>query len=327
MGFDFPWGFLLLIAILPTLLLLRRSELRTRDAMNAFRSASPATWYFNLRYLLLSVFIGSLAIVATGPYLEPSITGDYLFLVDTSRSMQARNSCGEPTFFMRTKAVMQSILEGMPEGKFGIVAFDRYAFPITQLTYDTDYLNEVINNSLSIGMFYQATDTNISNALSVTALKKKSLPAIFGKVEYVILLTDGHLGSDNWQDKFEQVLQELRETNIKIIAVGIGNPVETPIPIISATGECLDKFIRVDGEVVRIPLRGDILKLIASETQGKYFGEVQVAELVEFMREETFTSDMPENLISVREQRNSISWIFLLSATVALFSFLTLRKG
>jgi len=327
MGFDYPWGFLLLFAIIPTVLLLRRNELRTRAAMRAFRSPEPADWYFRLRYILLSVFIGSLAFVVSSPYLEPRVTGDYLFLVDTSRSMQARNSCGEPTFFMRTKDVMQQILEGVPEGKFGIVAFDRLTFPITQITYDTAYLNEVINNSLSIGMAYQATDTDIANALSVVARKKRSLPDIFGRVEYVILLTDGHLVRDNWRDNFEQVLKDLQEVSIKVIAVGVGNPVETPIPIISSSGECRDQFITVGGEVVRIPLRADILKIIASETQGKYFGEIQIDELVTFLKEETFTSEMPENIVSVRQQRNSLSHVFILFATIALFGFLVMRRG
>ena len=58
-------------------------------------------WYFIGRLMLVSLFIGSLAVVGARPYLEPKETGDFVFISDVSRSMTARHSCGEPTFLAR----------------------------------------------------------------------------------------------------------------------------------------------------------------------------------------------------------------------------------
>jgi len=204
MGFDYPWAFLFLFALVPVFLVLRRSELRTKDVLTALKNAPPAERYFGLRYALISLFICSLVIVGSGPYWKPHSTGDLVFLVDTSRSMQARHTCAEPTFLDRSKSLIRDVLSGVPEGRFGIVAFDRLAFPVTQLTYDHAYLNEALDNALFIGMTFQATRTDLGNALSVIARKKRSLPQIYGKVRYAILLSDGYLDDSGWRESLEQ---------------------------------------------------------------------------------------------------------------------------
>jgi hypothetical protein len=327
MGFDFAWAFWLLLALVPAAWLLRRSEFITKGVMQAFKSPPPNDRYFVIRMILIGSFVVSLVVVVSSPYVEPRTSGDYFLLIDTSRSMQARNSCGEPTFFDRARGIMSDILEGVPEGRFGIVVFDRLTFPVTQLTYDHEYLNEVIVKSLSIGMAYQATTTNIENALSVVAQKKRSLPEIFGEVEHIFLISDGHMNSNEWRQEVAKPLQELLEANIKVTTIGIGNPIETPIPIISSAGNCRDEYIRINGEVLRIPLRDDILKFVAAETHGKYFGEGQTSELIKFIRDETMTATLPDNIVFSSQQRESISWYFLLLATVSFFGFLVIRSG
>ena len=280
MGLDNPWALLILIALVPILVALRRSELRTRNVLRVLKNHPPPRYYFVLRYALVSIFIGSLILVASRPYIEPQSTGDIIFLADTSRSMQARNSCSEPTYLERSKGIMRDVLTGVPEGRFGIVAFDRLAFPITQITYDHTYLKDAIDNALFIGMTYQATRTDIANALSVVAQKKQNLPDIYGNVRYVILLSDGYLDNSDWREGFEEALKQLQWANIKFLVVGVGNPIETPIHITNPDGECSREIIEIDGQEVRIPLRSDILTFIASETQGRYFEEGQTEELV-----------------------------------------------
>lgn len=324
MGFDFPEAFLLLLILPPLLWVLRRGERRAKEVAQIFKSQPPRPWYFIGRLVLVSLFIGSLAVVGARPYLEPKETGDFVFISDVSRSMTARHSCGEPTFLARSKQVMRAVLSGVPEGKFGIIAFDRFAFPLTQMTYDHAYLDEVIEHGLFVGLFFEATATEVEKALSVVAQKKKRLPEIYGNVEHVILLSDGHVAGD-YQRRFRQPLLDLQEADIKVLAVGIGNPGETPIPKMRS-GECMNEYIAVEGHTVGVPLRDDILKFIASETRGEYFGEGETQKLIQFLREEGLEMVSEESEFGPEHRRN-IGQLFLIPATLALFGVLSLSAN
>lgn len=323
MGFDYPFILWLLLALLPLGWAMRKSERLTRDIVRRFHSSPPSVRYFRLRSLLAALFAGTLIVAGAGPYIEPSRTADYLFLVDTSRSMQARYSCEEPTFLDRAKNVMRDVAAAVPEGRYGIFAFDRLAFPISQMTYNHAYLDAVINNGLFIGMTYRATDTELFNALEVIADKKQDLPEMYGNVRHVILLSDGHLDDNEWRGNLEQPLQRLAAAGISVHAVGIGNPAETPIPITDQQGLCRDQLTEANGRTVRIPLRSDVLQAIATGSQGHYYEERQTGELIRFLRENTLLEVNGEAGFG-QDQRRDIGWALLLPASAALFGLLLL---
>lgn len=324
MGFDNAWAFLSLIFLVPIIVVLRRSERLSKNVLQTLKNDPPDEKYFFLRYASVTLFIVSLSIVAAGPYIEPRSTGDYIVLVDTSRSMQARHSCNEATFLDRAKKVIFDVLTGVPEGRFGIVAFDRLAFPVTQVTFDHGYLKEAVDNALFIGMTYQATRTDIANALSVVAQKKRDLPESYGKVRYVILLSDGYLTDPEWQDRFAAPIEQLRWANIRVLAVGIGNRMETPIPITSTDGDCSREIIEIDGQEIRVPLRNDVLTFVASETRGRYFEEGETGELVDFIRSEGLVDASASRSDFGEDQRKNVSRMFLVLATIGLLLFLIL---
>jgi hypothetical protein len=321
MGFSYPAAFLFILILPVTLWALWSGLKHTITIANLFKGESPGKPYIALKYACLIILVASLVTAGARPYIEPVSTGDYVFLNDISRSMLARNFCNEPTFLDRSKEIMHDILEGVPEGKFGIMVFDRLAFPITQMTFDHEYLHDVIDNGLRVGMIFEATATSLPNSLTELAHKKVTYPDIYGKVDYAILFSDGHM-EGNWRDELTKAIAELRQSGIKVLAVGIGNPGETPIPRLYG-GECTDDFLQVSGRTLRIPLNDDLLKFIATESGGEYFGEGTVDELIEFMREETLASAETGTPFT-EEQRRDISWLFLLTATVALFGFLLL---
>ena len=318
MGFSYPWVLSLVIIAIPLVWVLRRSELLTRRVVDRFKSIPPASTYFRLRYVFAVVFIDSLVIAGAGPYVEPRQTGDYLFLVDTSRSMQARMSCDEPTFLDRAKQVMLDVMDGVPEARFGILVFDRFTFPITQLTYSHSYLESVINNALFVGMTYRSTSTDLINALNVLARKKQTAPELYKNVEQVFLLSDGHLEDEEWRQNLEQPGKALLEAGITLQVVGIGNTVDTPIPLTNQDDVCSDSMTVIDDKTIRIPFRSDILRVIATSTQGKYFEESTIGDLISFLREETL-KDIAEDVQFGEEQHKDISWMLLVPAVVALF--------
>jgi len=321
MGFDYPNAFLFLLILPPVLWMLWQGIKHTTTVARLFKAQGPSRLYIATKFACLTILSTSLITAGARPYIEPRLTGDYIFINDVSRSMMARHYCNEPTFLDRSKTIMHNILNKVPEGRFGIMVFARLAFPITQVTFDHNYLHDVIDNGLRAGMIFEATATSLPNALSQIANKKANYPDIYGKTEYVILFSDGYV-EGNWRDELTQSISEIKTAGIKVIAVGIGNPGETPIPRMSGD-ECQEDYLQTNGRILRIPLQDDLLKFIATETNGEYFGEGTIDELTQFLREQTLTV-RESNTIFTPEQRRDISGMFLLSATIALFGFLLL---
>lgn len=324
MTFQFPQVFFLLVIIIPLLIVFLLGKRRTESVIIKFKSRPPRFWYYASRVVFAFLFIGSLVAVGARPYSELKKTGDYVFLVDVSLSMQARNSCVEPPFLDRAKQVMRKILSGVPEGRFGIVAYERLTFPITHMTFDHAYLEEVVEHGIYPGLIYDRTDTQTGRALSLIAEKKERLPEIYGGLEYVILLTDGYMENSN-RSLLGESLQKLKKAGIRVLTVGIGNQAATPIPTVE-NGECVDKFIVKDGQLITITLQRDTLEFISSETQGRYFGEVEIMELIQYLREETLKQTFVES-VDVYRQRDDISWLFMTMASIGLFGFVLLDFG
>jgi len=324
-GFGFPEAFLLLLLLPPLLWILRRGEQRADSVVALFKSRPPGKWHARIRYALTSLFMVSLIAVGAKPYIETNQTGTFLFLVDVSRSMEARYSCTEPTFLARAKSIMQDVIEAIPEARYGIVAFDRLAIPITQITYDRAYLEQAIEYGLHIGLSYEATATQIPNALTALAEKKQRLPEFFGDVGYVIMLSDGNMPG-NYQTALRLPLLALEKVGVKVISVGTGNAGETPVPVVTANGVCQkQQYTDMEGKQVAIPLRDDILSFIAAGTQGEYFGEAQTEALIQYLRINGL-EDIEEGVAIGENQRRDISRVFLLFAALACFGILLLRS-
>jgi Ca-activated chloride channel homolog len=321
MGFEYPIAFYSILILPLVLWILWKGIHYTGFISFLFKSDQPTQFYKGLKITAVIVMFFSLVLVGARPYVEPRATADFIFLNDISRSMTARNFCSEPSFLDRSKEVMHEILDNVPEGRFGIIAFARLAFPLTQMTFDHSYLHDVIDKGLNVGMIFEATATGITNGLSVVAQKKIGFPEIYGDVEYVILFSDGFMDGD-WRTEITQSLAEIRQAGIKVITVGVGNPGETPIPR-TIDGKCVDDYLQSSGRPLRIPLQDDLLKFIATETGGDYFGEGTINELISFIREDTLKPPA-ENTQFTQEQRRDISDTFLVSATVALLIFLLL---
>lgn len=321
MAFQFPEAFYLLILLVPLLYVLWGGIRKTDRLINAFKSKPPHRFYHLIRSTFVVFFIGSLVVVAARPYSQLKQTADYLFLVDISRSMQARSLCSQPTYLDRSKTVIKSVIRAIPEARFGFFVYERLTFPITHMTYDHNYLDDVIEYGLFDGMIFDRTATLTGRAFDTVARKKEMLPEIYGNVQYVILVTDGNIDGD-YRRILEEPLLNLENADISIIPVGIGNQEPTPIPI-NEDGKCVNKFIVKEDRHIGIALRADILQYIATATKGQYFGEVETDALVKFLRDEGLKNTFIRSGIGQR-QRDDVSWVFLIIASLALFGFMLL---
>lgn len=326
MGFVFPEALFILLGLPLVPWFICRSHRRGRQVIEAFRCDSIGRWHTIVRLALTLLLVASLALVAARPYVVSKKTGSFLFLLDVSRSMEARHTCAEPTFLDRAKKVMRQVIAEVPEAEFGIMAFDRLALPITQLTYDHNYLLDVMEHGIDVGLTYDATSTNIDNALAAVAEKKKRLPEFYSNVSYVILLSDGHSPKGDFQRSLRAPLSDLRATNTRLLGVGIGNSGLTPVPV-ERNGECLkDRYYQTrSGENVVVPLRDDILTFISTGTNGAYFGEAQTATLVTFLRENGLAEDRKGASARGKNMRKDIGQMFLALATAALSGLLLIK--
>lgn len=320
MSVGFPVALLAIALLVPLIAILRRSAGRTRAAADIFHGQAPARAWFNARLLLACLFLASIVVVAARPQVALGRSADFVFLIDVSRSMSARHSCSEATFLERAKNVVRATTAAIPEARVGIFAFDRFAFPVSQLTADRDYIDAVLEHGVHVGLMLEATQTEIANALAVVAAKKKRLPDIYGNVGHVVLLSDGHV-SGSFERRLQAPLAELRGQGIRVSAVGVGNPVATPITD-TEQGECSNQLVEVDSSTVLIPLRADILKHIATGSGGGYYSESQTRELVAALRSEL--RDAPAAGVAGDRPSRDISGVFLVVATAALFGYLYL---
>ena len=113
----------------------------------------------------------------------------------------------------------------------------------------------------------------------------------------------------------------MRDAGIRVSAVGIGNPVETPITDVE-NGRCVERYLEQNGDRVMIPLRSDVLKFIATEAGGEYFAENETGRLIEALR-----ADLRPALGVDQEgqgPRRDVSPLFLAVATLATLGFLYL---
>jgi hypothetical protein len=189
------------------------------------------------------------------------------------------------------------------------------------MTSNSGYLNEVIDDGIHIGMTFEATKTELASALGVIVQKRERLPELFGNVNRLILLSDGFVSGD-YRRRFAQPLAQLRNAGIGVMAIGIGNPGETPI-MVTERGQCMNQHIEMDGEVVLIRLRDDVLKFIAGETQGQYYAEGDVERLVRDLRSGLGTLTGEEGELQGGYRRDISTW-FLIIASLSLLGLVAL---
>ena len=324
MAFQNPEAFYLLIILLPLMYTLWKGRIKTVQVISAFKNKPPSRFYYIKKILLALILITSLVMIGARPYSKLEKTADLLFLVDISRSMQASKSCSQPSYLARAKDVMQNIILNIPEARFGIFVYERLAFPITHMTFDHGYLDTVIEKGIFDGLIFDRTATQLDRALITVVEKKQSLPKLYENVKYIILLTDGNLNGD-YKKNLEKSINSLSNSELIVIPVGIGNLEPTAIPT-DEDGQCVEKFIVKEDELITISLKKDTLQFIAAGTKGKYFGEGETGQLVTYLRENTLEETFIDSNISQR-QRNDISWFFLTIASLALFGYMLMDSN
>ena len=217
---------------------------------------------------------------------RPSRSRDLLVVLDCSRSMLATDV--SPSRLKHAKWFIRELIERTPGDRYGLIAFSGTAFLECPLTQDRSgillFLDDMNTDTIPVG------GTNIEEALR-TALA--AFKAAEGSHRAIILITDG----DELQGDSRTMLDDLKERNIPIFAVGIGDP--TLGSFIQTEG---NKFITdKNGNRVNTKLNEASLQRIAEAVGGTYVHSTVVHDGIDHI------TGRVKGLIPEQQEDNTIS--------------------
>lgn len=287
MTFDYPvWLTAIVVAVPALLYLLRQADQRRTAALERFgdpavlRRSSPlptARWRMAGRALLAVACAALLVAIArprsgSGEQTLHESSHDVLFVLDLSRSMQARDAL--PSRLDAAKQAALAIARRLPHDRVGLVIFGGSAFLQLPLTLDHSALSRFVDQAAPNQV--PSVSTNLEAAADVAA---SSLVRSGGQgARVAVFLTDG----EDVAGKLEGAIGALRHDGIHGYAVGIGTTAGARIPDVDSAGMVRYHRDRLGNEVVS-HLEEQNLRDIARETGGVYAhwsGDASVTPIV-----------------------------------------------
>lgn len=257
---DAAWLWLLPPTILALAALFIFASRMRRRALAEFASPAMLTQLLTghspaRRFTKSALLVAGVVLIIAGlarpqwgstPAGETEETEDILFLIDTSRSMDAKDVA--PTRLDRAKRSVESFVSAHPSGRIGIVAFAGEAYLQCPATSDRDIFEDVLR-SLDTSVI-PTPGTDIGSALTEAV-------AAFGVKEgrrTIILITDG----EDLEGRGVDIARKLAREGVIIHTVGIGG----------AQGS---KLRDSSGREVVTRLDEKTLRDIAESSGGEYF--------------------------------------------------------
>ncbi len=185
---------------------------------------------------------------------------DIVFLIDTSTSMLADDI--KPDRLTRARFEITSLLGRLEGDRVALVPFAGDADVLCPLT--TDYSAAALFiDALDTQMTSEA-GTNIARALETGA---GAFDEGQSKYRVMVLITDGEQLTG---DALEEA-RKLRESGVRLYAIGIGTPDGVPIPVRDGSGKVTDYKRDGNGEIVMSRLGEQLLAELARAGGGEYY--------------------------------------------------------
>ena len=256
----FLLGFLLLVPILYTYLRKRHAVRYPSLGIIAKMPLSPFQRLTHLGVFLRCLAVSLLIIALARPQASSEKSDrtteglDIMLLIDTSRSMEARDfeiDGKRPNRLEVIKSVIAQFVRQRPADRIGMVVFGTEAFTQAPLTLDHTVLLRFLER-IRIGIAGDATAIGDGLATAVNRLKE-----IEAKSKVAILLTDG----SNTAGRVDPLAaaEAALAKKVTVYTIGVGSEGEVPI--------------QIDGKVQmqKVDIDENALKKIAEKTGGAYF--------------------------------------------------------
>jgi Ca-activated chloride channel family protein len=234
-------------------------------------------------------------------------SSEIVISLDVSRSMLAQDL--KPNRLEKAKDMVLKIVEENSGEKIGIIVFAGSAMWQCPMTYDSQalkmFLRSVETSSLPIG------GTQISDAI---ILASKAVEKELSNGKIMVLISDG----EDHDSGIKEAINKAKKVGLKIIAVGIGTPNGSPIPVKDESGIIKDYIKDRIGQIVVSKINANLLKSVASETGGKYF-DASVKDISGELSRAVRDLEKNKNKISERDSKIDRFQIFLFVALLLLF--------
>jgi len=329
MNIDFqnPELLFLLIILIPLPLIMWKGYQIRQHSLRIFTGKS---WNLSGKYLAVTmvviIFLSTLLLQAAGPRqiltsTDKNLSANIVFLIDVSRSMAARIDCDARTRLDRAKTIISRVVTNLPSAKFSFASFSGLSFILSEMTYDRQYIMDIIHNGIFIEVV-PFPGSDISNALHVIIEKKMEQPRVYEHVDYLILISDGDLAAEDIK-ALETTAPLVRDAEIEIISVGMGTDEGIPIPTLDKNQLCIKgQYERAEGKEFYTHLVETPLRKVSDATGGIYFHESEEDELRVYLMSklEPLATNKPPL------QTVDLNWIFLSLTSLSLFLFVLLKR-
>ena len=194
--------------------------------------------------------------------------------LDIEREAEFQKQKAGTRLEMVRHVLRDNLMKQLNGNQLGIVSYAGQAFPQAFLTGDMRSLDWIVNRGLTISSA-PGEGSNVSSALDL-ALALFEADSAPGRTRIAILFSDG--GSDDEAATLSKLSQEFRARGIKLIVVGLGNPVPSRIPVVKLArddevAEGLlhngKEWYEVDGQVEKTGLNLNLLHEIATTSGGR----------------------------------------------------------
>ena len=212
-----------------------------------------------LRILALVAIIVALARprnVAVSKKTKSNKGIDIVMAIDVSASMLAKDL--KPNRLEALKKVAIDFVDRRPNDRIGIVVYAGESFTQTPITSDKGIVKRTISE-LKWGQLEGGTAIGMGLGSAVNRLKEST-----AKSKVIILLTDGVNNSGNIDPRTATELAKELEIKTYTIGLGTNGMADFPYSKDPRTGELQFRKLPVE-------IDEELLKEIATETQGKYF--------------------------------------------------------
>jgi len=266
---------------------------------------------FVLRIVVTSLLITVLARPqSTNRWENETVEGiDIMLTMDISGSMMAADFT--PNRIEASKDVASEFIAGRPNDRIGLVLFGGESFTQCPLTTDHTVLINLMQE-VNVGLIEnQMTAIGLGLANAVKRLKDSD-----AKSRVIILLTDG----DNNTGSIDPLTaaEIARTFGIRVYTIGVGTRGMAPFPV-------HDFFGNVIYQQREVEINEDMLREIASMTNGEYFRATGNQKLVEIYNQ---IDKLEKSKINVRQYSRKYEEyrMFAIAALVLIMLEIVLRN-
>lgn len=296
-----------------------RRSLKTIEAVTGEYRRNEVVNAHVVRYFVLSMlFTGAVAslifALAEPEWGEETIEDErrgleIVFLIDVSNSMLAEDV--SPSRLSRTRDVARTIASRVPEAHTAVIAFKGAATTIVPMTEDRVSFELAMSN-LSGGVITDG-GTDLADGLT-TALD--AFPTGSPRHQLILLFSDGQ----ELENTVVSLSQEIRQSNVPIIAIQTGTEGGATIPI--GGGEVMRDE---DGLPVIAAVDVDVLQTVA-ELSGGRFVRIDENGVVALLVEEIRSRSGGDSTALFRREPQQRYHVFVVIALLFLMSIVVVQS-